>query len=132
MASFRFWVTGPLPGQNEIVKAAKIGGRGGAYAALKAKWTGDIVWCIKAAVPPKGWTRVRCRFDWVSVDKRHDPDNIEAAQKFVWDALTPPSKGKPGVGVIPNDGWNENAGSEHRHEVGAKPGVWVTVTEVEA
>lgn len=128
MTSFRFWVPGPLPGENEIIKAC----RSRSYPRLKAKWTSDIVWCIKAAIPPKGMTRVRCRFDWVSADRRHDPDNIEAAQKFVWDALSPPRNGKPGAGVIPNDGWDENAGSEHHHEVGARPGVWVTVMEVAA
>jgi hypothetical protein len=125
MKSFRFWVPGPLPGENEIIKAC----RSRAYPRLKVKWTSDIVWCIKAAIPPKGMARVRCDFEWVSVDKRHDPDNIEAGQKFVWDSLSAPRNGKPGAGVIPNDGWAQNAGSSHRHVVGPRAGVWVTVTE---
>lgn len=125
MTSFRFWVPGPLPGENEIIKAC----RSRSYPRLKAKVTSDIIWNIKAAIPPKGLTRVRCAFEWVSADKRHDPDNIEAGQKFVWDALSAPRAGKPGAGVIPGDGWAQNAGSTHTHVIGPKPGVWVTVTD---
>jgi len=125
----RFWVPGPLPGLNEMLDAAKgCGGRGLAYSAMKAKWTGDISLIARAARIPK-MTRIRLRFDWVSFDKRHNPDNIEAAQKFIWDALCPKAKGKAGADVIENDGWDQNAGSEHHHSVGPKPGVWVTVID---
>ena len=118
----RFWIPGPLPAQNEIIKAAKgFGGRGIGYAKIKAEWTSTIAWIIKAAhVPPMA--RVRCEFEWVSLDKRHDPDNIEAGQKFVWDALKV-------AGVLANDGWQQNAGSSHTHRIGPKAGVWVTVLE---
>jgi hypothetical protein len=114
---------------NEMIKAAKIGGRGGAYSSMKARWTGDMVWAIKAAMVPKGLKRVRCEFEWVHADRRHDPDNREAGQKFFWDALSAPKDGKPGAGVIPNDGWDQNAGSSHSHRIGPKPGVWVTVVD---
>ena len=126
MIPFRFWIPGVLPGMNEIIQAC----RSRSYPRMKARWTSDIVWMIKAAIPPKGLTRVRCEFEWVHLDKRHDPDNQEAAQKFVWDSLSPPRGGKPGAGVIPGDGWAQNAGSTHTHVVGAKPGVWVTVVPV--
>lgn len=109
-----------------IAKAKGFGGRGIGYSKLKAEWTSTIAWIIKAAhVPPM--ERVRCEFEWVSTDKRHDPDNIEAGQKFVWDALCAPKKGRPGAGVIVNDGWEQNAGSSHTHTLGPKAGVWVTV-----
>jgi hypothetical protein len=100
---------------------------------MKAKWTNDIVVCILAARVPKGFKRIRCEFEWVSANRRHDPDNIEAANKFCWDALSAPRKGKPGAGIIPNDGWDENAGSTHRHRLVdgyERPGVWVTVVPV--
>ena len=132
MRTFRLWIPGPLPGLNEIIDAAKgCGGKGLAYSKMKTKWTNDIALLLMAARAPKGLARVRCHFLWVSIEKRHDPDNIEAAQKFVWDALCPPRKGKAGAGVIPNDGWDQNAGSTHDHNVGPKAGVWVTVEEVE-
>lgn len=121
----RFWVPGPLPAQNEMIAKAKgFGGRGIGYSKLKAEWTSTIAWIIKAAHVPAA-KRLRLRFDWVSKDKRHDPDNIEAGQKFVWDALKL-------AGVLENDGWAQNAGSEHHHSIGEKPGVWVTVLDVEA
>ncbi len=118
----RFWVPGPLPAQNEMIAAAKgYGGRGIGYSKVKRSWTATVAWCAKAAHLPK-LARVRCEFEWVSKDKRHDPDNVEAAQKFVWDGLKQ-------AGVIENDGWDQNAGSEHHHSVGPKPGVWVTIID---
>ena len=103
-----------------MLAAAKgFGGHGLGYAKLKKEWTETIAWIIKAARVPK-LDRVRCTFEWVSVDKRHDPDNIEAGQKFVMDALKL-------AGVIENDGWAQNAGSTHTHRIGPKAGCWVTV-----
>ena len=127
--NWRFFVPGPLPGLNEMIAAAKgCGGRGVLYSKMKAKWTGGIALIILAERLPK-LKRIQCEFEWISTDKRHDPDNIEAAQKFIWDALCPKSKGKPGAGVIENDGWEQNAGSSHRHSIGPKPGVWVTIID---
>lgn len=112
---------------NEIVKAAKSGhGKGNAYSRLKAQWTDTVYWRTLEADIPR-LERVRLRFDWVSADRAHNPDNIEAAQKFVWDGLVGPKGAKRAV--LENDGWKQNAGTEHHHTVGEKPGVWVTVTE---
>ena len=134
MTGYRFWVPGPLPGMNEMIGAAKgCGGRGALYAAMKTKWTDNIVLLILAARLPKGLTRIRCEFEWVSPNRQHDPDNIEAAQKFIWDALCAPKKGRAGAGVIANDGWAQNAGSAHTHRLvdgPERPGVWVTVVPV--
>jgi Holliday junction resolvase RusA-like endonuclease len=126
--TWRFWVPGPLPAQNEMISKAKgFGGRGIGYSQMKASWTDTIAWIAKAAHIPK-LERIRLDFDWVSKDKRHDPDNIEAGQKFVWDALKL-------AGVIANDGWAQNAGSSHHHRLvckGEKPGVWVTVEQAQS
>lgn len=128
--NLRFWIPGPLPGMNEMIDAAKgCGGRGLAYSEMKSKWTNNIALLAMAARLPKGMERIRLEFEWVSVNRQHDPDNIEAAQKFVWDSLSAPRKGKAGAGVIANDGWDQNAGSTHRHTIGAKSGVWVTVVD---
>jgi Holliday junction resolvase RusA-like endonuclease len=104
---------------NEIVSAAKVGGKGRAYSSMKARWTQDVAWHARAALVPKA-SRVRLELEWVSVDKRHNPDNLEAGQKFVWDGLQ-------AAGVLENDGWAQNAGSTHRHSLGPRAGVWVTV-----
>lgn len=127
-----FWVSGPLPGLNEIIAAAKgSGGKGLAYSRMKAQWTETVYMLTRAARIPR-LRRVHLRLTWVHADKRHDPDNCEAGQKFVWDGLKgPPSQCKAGTTVLENDGWDQNAGSEHSHKVGPKAGVWVTVTEAE-
>jgi len=122
MAS-RFWVPGPLPGMNEIIKAAKAGRRGIVYSNMKAEWTGHVEMHARSArVPP--CVRVRLDLLWVEAKKKNganrDPDNIEAGAKFVWDGLVD-------AGVIPNDKAENNAGSSHHHERGPCPGVWVTV-----
>jgi hypothetical protein len=91
---------------------------------MKAKWTSDIAFLARAAHVPKA-KRVRLELEWVSVDKRHNPDNLEAGQKFIWDGLQT-------AGVLENDGWNQNAGSSHSHRLGPRAGVWVTVIPQEA
>lgn len=123
---YRFWVQGPLPGQNEIVKAAKgFGGRGYGYSRLKKAWTQSIAWLVKAArIPPL--KRVRLEFEWVHANRRRDKDNVEGGgAKLAWDSLVV-------AGVLKNDGWKQNAGSTHTHTLGPKPGVWITVIPVAA
>ena len=116
-----FWIPGPLPGLNEIIDACKNNAH--AYGKMKKQWANHCAWHIKAARVPK-MSRVFAEFHWVSSDKRHDPDNIEAAQKFIWDAL-----GARWARVLPNDGWSQNAGTSHRHSVGKSPGVTVTLDD---
>lgn len=132
MRQWRFFVPGPLPGLNEIIDAAKgSGGKGLAYSAMKAKWTGTVYFCAKAARVPR-LPRVRLELNWVHADQRHDPDNQEAGQKFIWDGLKgPDAQCKAGLSVLANDGWDQNAGTTHHHVVGSRPGVWVAVNEVE-
>jgi hypothetical protein len=121
--SFRFWVPGPLPGQNEIIASAKgFGGRGIGYSISKAEWTERIAsLAARARVP--ALERIRLRLHWFSTNRRRNPDNIEASQKFIWDGLVK-------AGVLKNDGWKQNAGSEHHHHVDPRPGVWVLLLEI--
>lgn len=122
LASWDFWIAGPLPGQNEIIKAAKgSGGRGRAYSRLKAKLTNDIALTAKAARIPHV-KRARFLFHWIETSKRRNPDNIAAAHKFVFDGLVL-------AGVLSNDGWAQVAGWSDTFEVGKRPGVFVTVLE---
>ena len=105
-----------------MISAAKgCGGRGVGYSSMKSKWTKTIAERIRRAGVPR-LARIRCEFLWFSVNKRHDPDNIEAGQKFVWDALKE-------AGVLKNDGWNQNAGSFHQHRLWKSPGVWILIEE---
>lgn len=124
----KFWVPGPLPGQNEIVAAAKgSAGKGYAYAAMKKAWTDKVAWCARAAkLHQRPFTRVRLEFNWIEPKNangaQRDPDNIEAGQKFVWDGLVV-------AGVLPNDTRKQNAGTSHSHVVGALSGVEVTIID---
>lgn len=124
----KFWVPGPLPGQNEIVAAAKgSSGKGYAYAAMKKSWTDKVAWCARAArLHQHPLTRVRIEFNWIEPRSangaQRDPDNIEAGQKFIWDGLVV-------AGVIPNDTRKQNAGTKHSHTVGPLSGVEVTIID---
>jgi Holliday junction resolvase RusA-like endonuclease len=124
----KFWIPGPLPGMNEIIAAAKAGGRGAVYAKMKREWTQNVAWHVKAAGIRAKLKRVRLHFHWIEPRNRNgaqrDPDNIESGgQKFVWDGLVL-------AGVISNDKREQNAGTTHRHSLGAIAGVEVEIEEV--
>lgn len=119
----RFFVAGPLPGQNEIVKAAKSGGRGRVYSAQKEAFTNR---CGLAALASPRFTPidrlVNVRCEWIEAAKRRDPDNVSAGIKFVLDGLVE-------SGQLAGDGWRYVNDISHSRRVGAVPGVWVTLEE---
>lgn len=120
------WVPGPLPGQNEIISAAKSG-RGGAnaYSRMKKQW-GDTVWALARAAKLRPLDLpVRVSFLWTEKARRRDLDNIIAGGKFVMDGLVK-------AGVLGGDGWNHVGAIEHRFMVDAKrPGVQVWLSPME-
>ena len=119
---YRLWIPGPLPGENEIIAAAKgFGGRGYGYAKIKKQWTAAAQ-SAAAGVPPL--TRARFTFIWHEVAKRRNPDNIAAGVKFVYDGLV-------AAGVLPNDGWNEIASWSNEFVVDkGSPGVEVVIDPI--
>ena len=98
-------IPGEMPGLNEIIDAAKSSKY--KYADLKRVNTDAVAWTAKRL--PKA-NRLYLKITWVCKDKMKDPDNIAAAVKFIWDGLVE-------GGVIPNDGWKQNAGWENHFEV---------------
>lgn len=116
------WVPGPLPGMNEVIAAAKgSGGRGRAYAAMKADWTDRIFWLAKAAkLQPVG--PVVFEFTWFEATRKRDPDNVSAAKKFILDGLVK-------AGVLQGDGWAHVIGFSDRWFTGVSPGCRVYITE---
>lgn len=121
----RFWVPGPLPGLNEIIKAAKgYGGKGLGYSLLKQQWTLAVAAHARRANLPK-YERIKLACRWIERKRNRDIDNIEAGVKFIADGLK-------AAGVIPNDGQKHFVGTEHTHEVGIVPGVEVTVIDASA
>lgn len=129
MGAQSFFVTGPLPGTNEIVEAAKgAGGRGYGYAAMKKKW-GKHIWVLaKAARLRPMESPVHVAFEWHEIrsgrKRGRDIDNIAGGAKFVLDALKEAK-------VIVDDGWGHVSGFTHAFKgVAQRPGVLVTIVEV--
>ena len=121
----RFFVPGPLPCLNDMIDAAKgCAGKGYGYATMKKQWTENCFWRVKEAAVPR-IKRARFDFHWIERDRGRNPDNVAAAKKFVFDSLVLAK-------VLDNDGWKQIAGWNDTFEVGPKPGVEVTITEVEA
>lgn len=120
---FAMFVSGPLPGQNELISAAKgFGGRGFGYAKLKREWTEKVAWAARAArIPPLA--RASFTFRWVERNQKRDPDNLAGGgRKMFFDGLVV-------AGVLENDGWKQIGGWSDRFEVGPSPGVHVTIRE---
>lgn len=124
-----FWVSGPLPGMNEIVAAAKSGrGRSNAYSRMKAQWTSHVAsWARKERLGHfASPVTVRCL--WREPDARRDPDNVHAGVKFVLDGLVL-------AGVLAGDRRKNIVTVSHVIETMAKPGgnpgVYVTIEPME-
>ena len=121
MQPIEVWIPGRMPGENEIIKAAKSGkGKGNAYSRLKKKWTDYIAAIFQdCQIEPMGI--ISLVFVWVEKNKKRDKDNITAAKKFIFDGMQQ-------AGVIPNDGWGNIATWQDCFEINPySPGVKVFI-----
>jgi len=119
----KFEIPGRLPGLNEIIDAAKQGkGKYQPYAMMKEHYTTMIGWLAKKL---PNFEKVALIITWYEPDRRRDPDNIMAGQKFILDALVH-------AGVIPNDSQKYVRGIVHRFKVDRKnPRVEVEIVDIE-
>jgi Holliday junction resolvase RusA-like endonuclease len=116
----KFDIEGRLPGLNEIIEAAKS--HFGAYAKMKEEHTTAITWLAKKL---PAYKRVVLVITWYEPDRRRDPDNIMAGQKFILDGLV-------AAGTIPNDSQKYVRGIVHRFKVDRKnPRVEVEIVGME-
>lgn len=99
-----FVVGGPLPGMNEIIHAYSSSRHVG--NALKQKTEEDIGRCIRKQLKGIKINSANFYFVWYERDMRRNPDNINSAQKFFFDAF---QKEK----VLLNDGWKQNRNSPY-------------------
>jgi len=115
---------GEFPTLNQIIEENKS--HFAIYAKNKATFTGIVAWgCKKHPRPPALEKPVEVHFKWYRKNRRFDPDNIAAGQKYILDGLV---EGK----VLENDGWKQIKELHHTFEVDKKnPRVVVTLTEVE-
>ena len=118
------WVPGPLPGQNEIIKAAKSGrGKGNAYARMKSQWSATVQAQARSQRLQKVPGRVSIDLYWVEPTRKRDPDNVHAAVKFVLDGLV-------AAGLIDSDAQRTISRiTHHPIEIHREPGVAVVIEE---
>ena len=98
-------IPGTLPNLNEIIEAAKT--HWTSYRQMKEANTELVAWCAKGQ---EKVDRADFIFTWFAKDRKTDPDNISAAQKFGFDGLVK-------AGVIDKDGWKQVKSIKHEFEV---------------
>lgn len=117
------WIGGPLPGMNEIIAAAKSGrGKGNAYSRQKALWTSVVARHARSRRLGHFTSPVAISCVWHEATKRRDPDNVQAAVKFVLDGLVE-------AGVLDGDRYADVASIRHEVIVSGVPGVRVEITD---
>ena len=118
----KFDIEGRLPGLNEMIDAAKQGkGKYQPYALMKEEYTNMITWIAKKL--PK-YEKVALIITWYEPDRRRDPDNIMAGQKFILDGMVQ-------AGTIPNDSQKYISGIIHRFRVDKQnPRVEVEIVDI--
>ncbi len=119
----KFEIPGRLPGLNEMIEAAKGGkGKYQPYALMKEECTNMVVWLAKKL--PK-YEKVVLIITWYEPDRRRDPDNIMAGQKFIIDGLVT-------AGIIPNDNQRHIQGILHKFAIDKEnPRIVVEIVDIE-
>lgn len=110
---YQFVIKGNLPSMNDIVKYAKSGYK--VYAKIKKAYT-YMVFCSCLNLYRKIGTikkPIDVEITWFCPDKKSDPDNIMAGQKFIFDGMQK-------AGLIKNDGWNNINSISHKFGVDKK------------
>ncbi len=115
---------GEFPTLNEIIDASKS--HFAAYMDAKEVYTNIVITeCIKYPRPPLLTKPIKAHFLWYRENRRFDPDNVAAGQKYIFDGLV---KGR----VLKGDGWKHIKSISHAFKVDKhNPRVEVTLTEVE-
>lgn len=97
-----------LPTLNEIIEQSKR--HWSKYSLYKKRWTH----IVKTQVEKQEFTiddlPVDFIFVWYCQNRRADPDNISAGQKYIFDGMIL-------ADVIPNDGWKQINSISHKFEV---------------
>ena len=122
----RMTIPGRLPGLNEYTRACRAHPMAG--AKMKREAQDAVLWCARAARlrPHGGPVRVRYQFFEAPARKGarlRDKSNIASfAVKVIEDALVE-------AGLIPDDGWDEVAGSSCEFARTADPRIVVTIED---
>ena len=118
-----FTIPGTFPGMNEIIAAANSNRH--VYNKMKQEETDRVHREVLAAKVPHITKPFVITYTWIAKDKRRDPGNIAAAEKFIGDGLRDAK-------VIPNDTWKYVSGIVHRFEIDPhNPRVEICIDEIE-
>lgn len=118
----KIWIPVSLPTLNEMIKQAKRrNGNWSEYSDKKKSFTGAVeIYCIQQNILPiKGG---HFSFTWFHKNRKYNPDNIAAGQKYILDGLV---KAK----VLANDGWDQVKSLKHEFRISKDTGVLVEITE---
>lgn len=116
-------IPGELPALNEIINMSKS--HWGEYRDEKFIHDKTVAACCPPTVRGIIKKPVAISFKWYCKDRRKDPDNIAAGQKFIIDGLV-------AAGVLQGDGWKYIKALRHDFRIDkANPRVEVTLREVD-
>lgn len=122
MAKYKLVVPGQLPTLNEIIEEAKT--HWAIYRDNKEDFTKVVAIEAYNAKLPK-MKAIKLDITYYRKNRRHDPDNIAAAKKFILDGLV-------AAGVLENDGWKQVRGWTEAWEVDKKnPRTEIILEEIE-
>jgi len=108
-----------------MIAAAKSGrGKGNAYSRQKAVWTSTVAASARSHCLGHVPSPVTITCVWHEPSARRDPDNVQAAVKFVLDGLVE-------AGVLSGDRRKDIASVRHEVITSNTPGVAVTIEQAE-
>ena len=119
----RFYIPGELTALNEYISIERTPRYGRSMAADTKKRETERVRLQALELPTVEKYPVKIIMTWYCKDKKHDPDNVAFAKKFVLDGLVR-------AGVLKQDGWKQIEGFIDTFAIDAdNPGVEITIVQ---
>ena len=117
-----FFIPGEFSGLNEYTNDNRAHWSKGASAKKQETLRVQYELNNVRTIPEENFPLI-IEFHWRSMDKKHDPDNICFAKKFILDGMVK-------ARIITNDGWEQIAGFMDTFRVDTKsPGVIVVIKQ---
>jgi len=116
-----FYIPGELTALNEYIGFERTPRIGSTLAANVKKRETERVRVGALELPEVKTYPVKIIMTWYCKDRKHDPDNVAFAKKFILDGLVR-------AGVLKQDGWNQISGFVDNFELDPEnPGVEVSI-----
>lgn len=116
-----FFISGRMPGLNELFNAAKGNWGQTEYTLLKKAWERCIAQTL-VIYKIKPVMTANISFNWVEINKKRDPDNVSSGgRKLILDSMVK-------CGILGGDGWRYIRGWSDSFTINANnPGVNVVI-----